>query len=81
MSFRIDAEFRAYNNPSESWNDHKELLLTKERYAPFRAVMFDGTQGAWALRRCGYATDSSYAIKLIDIMNRYDLRELDKVGI
>ncbi|MDF2948614.1 MAG: hypothetical protein K0R07_630 [Sedimentibacter sp.] len=81
VSFRIDAEFRAYNNPSESWNDHKELLLTKERYAPFRAVMFDGTQGAWALRRCGYATDSSYAIKLIDIMNRYDLRELDKVGI
>lgn len=81
VSFRIDAEFRAYNNPSESWNDHKELLLTKERYAPFRAVMFDGTQGAWALRRCGYATDSSYAIKLIDIMNRYNLRELDKVSI
>lgn len=81
VSFRIDDKFRAYNDPSESWNDHKELLLTRERYAPFRAVMFDGTQGAWALRRCGYATDSSYAIKLIDIMNRYDLRELDKVGI
>lgn len=81
ISFRIDAEFRAYNDPSESWSDHKELLLTKERYAPFRAVMFDSTQGAWQLRRCGYATDSSYAIKLIDIINRYNLRELDKVGI
>ncbi|MGD9566749.1 MAG: glucosaminidase domain-containing protein [Sedimentibacter sp.] len=81
VSFRIDAEFRAYNEPKESWNDHKELLLTKERYAPFRAVMFDSTEGAWALRRSGYATDSSYAIKLIDIINRYDLRELDKVGI
>lgn len=81
VSFRVDAEFRAYNDVRESWNDHNELLLTKERYAPFRAVMFDSTEGAWALRRCGYATDSSYAIKLIDIINRYDLKELDKVGI
>lgn len=81
VSFRIDDDFRAYNNVSESWNDHKELLLTRERYAPFRAVMFDSTQGAWALKRCGYATDSSYAIKLIDIINRYDLRELDEVSI
>lgn len=81
VSFRIDAEFRAYNKPVESWNDHKELLLTKERYAPFRAVMFESTQGAWALKRCGYATDSAYPIKLIDIMNRYNLRELDRVEI
>lgn len=81
VSFRIDDEFRAYNNVSESWEDHNALLLTKERYAPFRAVMFDSTQGAWALRRCGYATDSQYSIKLIDIINRYDLKELDEVGI
>lgn len=81
VSFRIDDEFRAYNNVSESWEDHNDLLLTKERYAPFRAVMFDSTQGAWALRRCGYATDSQYSIKLIDIINSYDLKELDEVGI
>ncbi len=81
VSFRIDANFRAYNNVSESWSDHNELLFTKERYAPFRAVMFDGTQGAWALRRCGYATDSQYSIKLIDIINRNNLRELDEVNI
>lgn len=81
VTFRIDDEFRAYKNVSESWDDHNELLLTKERYAPFRAVMFDSTQGAWALRRCGYATDSSYAIKLIDIINRYDLKKLDEVTI
>jgi len=81
VSFRIDAEFRAYNNVRESWDDHNALLLTKERYAPFRDVMFDSTQGAWELRRCGYATDSSYAIKLIDIINRYNLRELDETGI
>lgn len=81
VAFRIDAEFRSYNNEKESWQDHKELLLTRERYAPFREVMYDSTQGAWELKRCGYATDSQYAIKLIDIINRYDLRELDEVTI
>lgn len=81
VAFRIDADFRAYNNEKESWQDHKDLLLYMERYAPFREVMYDSTRGAWALRRCGYATDSQYAIKLIDIINRYELRELDEVTI
>ncbi|HEY8362117.1 MAG TPA: stalk domain-containing protein [Tissierellaceae bacterium] len=79
--YRIDAEFRAYNSVEESWNDHKNLLLTSSRYEPFRDVMFNGNFGAWALKRCGYATDSQYAIKLIDIMRRYNLYELDKLGI
>jgi hypothetical protein len=81
VSFRIDADFRSYENVSESWDDHNNLLLTMERYSPFREVMFDSTQGAWALRRCGYATDSQYSIKLIDIINMYDLKKLDEVGI
>ncbi|NLK64914.1 MAG: hypothetical protein GX289_07450 [Tissierellia bacterium] len=81
VAFRIDAEFRAYNNEKESWQDHKDLLLLRERYAPFREVMYDSTMGAWALKRCGYATDSQYAIKLIDIINRYNLKALDEVTI
>ena len=81
VSFRIDDEFRAYNNVSESWADHNDLLLTKSRYEPFREVMFDSTQGAWALRRCGYATDSQYSVKLINIINLYNLKELDETTI
>lgn len=81
VSFRIDAKFRAYSNVSESWDDHNNLLLTLERYAPFREVMFDSTKGAWELRRCGYATDSQYAIKLMDIIKTYDLKKLDEAGI
>ncbi len=81
VSYRIDAEFRAYYGVAESWNDHKKLLLTASRYEPFRQVMNDSTQGAWALRRCGYATDSKYPLKLIDIISLYDLRKLDEVGI
>ncbi|CAK7042301.1 glucosaminidase domain-containing protein [Tissierella sp.] len=79
--FRIDAEFRAYNNINESWANHKELLLKAERYGIFREVMHNSTQGAWALRRAGYATDSGYPIKLMNIIKQYKLDELDKIGI
>lgn len=80
VTYRIDAEFRAYNNPAASWADHKEFLQ-KDRYTDFRAVMFDYTQGAWALKRAGYATDPQYPIKLMKLIEQYNLYELDKVGI
>ncbi|MFZ7103643.1 MAG: stalk domain-containing protein [Peptococcaceae bacterium] len=80
-SFRVDAQFRAYHNPEESWNDHKQLLLTAARYEPYREVMHNSTMGAWALKRAGYATDSKYPLKLIDIIKRYDLQLLDEKGI
>ena len=79
-TFRIDAEFRAYNNINDSWNDHKKLL-EKERYGIFRDVMYDSTLGAWAIRRAGYATDSQYPIKLMKIIKDYNLKELDRIGI
>lgn len=78
--YRVDAPFRAYRNPAESWDDHKRLLLTSGRYEPFRAVMHDSTQGAWALKRAGYATDSQYPLKLIDLVRRYDLYHLDELA-
>ncbi len=80
-SYRVDAKFRAYHNVEESWNDHKRLLLEKSRYKPFRDVMYDSTLGAYAIRRCGYATDPKYPIKLINIIEKYDLKKLDIVGI
>ncbi|MDO5716349.1 MAG: stalk domain-containing protein [Tissierellia bacterium] len=79
VRYRIDDAFRAYNTLQESWDDHKALLLTKERYGIFRDVMFDPYRGAWAIRRAGYATDSAYPGKLIDIIEKYQLRELDAV--
>jgi len=81
QTYRVDANFRAYNSVAESWADHKELLLTASRYEPFRAVMHDSVQGAWALKRAGYATDSKYPLKLMDIIRRYDLQKLDEVTI
>lgn len=81
QAFRVDANFRAYDNVEASWADHKNLLLTADRYEPLREVMHDSTQGAWALRRAGYATDSQYPIKLMNIIKTYDLGKLDEMGI
>lgn len=80
-TYRIDADFRAYKNASEGWNDHKSFLLGGARYEQFRTVMHDSTQGAWALKRAGYATDSKYPLKLMDIIKRYNLQKLDETGI
>lgn len=81
ITYRVDAEFRAYYNVNESWDDHKRILLDLSRYAPFRDVMYDSTLGAYAIRRCGYATDPRYPRKLIDIIERYDLAPLDQLNI
>lgn len=80
-SFRVDANFRAYNSVEESWADHKRILLELSRYEPYRQVMYDSTLGAFAVRRAGYATDPKYPIKLIDIIEKYDLMILDQVGL
>lgn len=80
VTYRVDAAFRAYNSPELSWADHKEFL-NKDRYSEFRSVMYDYSQGAWALKRAGYATDPQYALKLMKLIDQYNLDELDKVGI
>ncbi len=80
ITYRVDADFRAYDNVNQSWADHKEFL-NRDRYTNFRGVMYDYMQGAWALRRAGYATDPQYPIKLMKLIDTYNLDELDKVGI
>lgn len=81
VTYRIDDAFRAYNNLEESWKDHKLLLLNLKRYEPFTEVMYDYTKAAWAIKRAGYATDPKYPIKLIDIIYKYKLVDLDKIEI
>lgn len=81
VTYRIDAEFRAYYNVQESWDDHKRILLDLSRYEPFREVMYDSTLGAYAIRRCGYATDPKYPRKLINIIEKYNLGPLDQLDI
>lgn len=81
MVYRIDDYFRAYDSVEESWKDHKSLLLNASRYSIFRDVMYDSSLGAWSIRRAGYATDPRYPIKLMRIIDEYELKALDKIGL
>jgi len=80
-SYRVDDYFRAFHTVNDGWDDHKSFLLNLSRYETFRSVMYNSADGAWALKRAGYATDPKYAIKLIKIINTYNLNELDKTSL
>jgi hypothetical protein len=79
VSVTIDDQFRAYHSVQESWDDHAAFLMGRPWYAPFRAVMADPIQGAYAIRRSGYATDPNYPGKLINIMKQNNLFALDEI--
>ena len=70
--------FRAYNNVSESFEDHSKFLTTSNRYSSlFRLKQTDYKGWAYGLKSCGYATNPRYAIQLIDIIQLYKLYEYD----
>lgn len=73
--------FRAYKHPRESYEDHSLFLRRGPRYA----FLFDldvTDYKAWArgLKKAGYATDPSYANRLISIIEDYELYRFDKPG-
>lgn len=74
----VEAVFRAYNTLEESIDDHGRFFTRNRRYADALAVANDPRAFARAIQDDGYATDPSYASKLIRLMDRYDLYRFDK---
>ena len=68
--------FRQYGNAAESFKDHS-LFLKRTRYSTCFEIAVEDYEG-WArrLRECGYATDPSYAPKLIKLIEDYRLDTL-----
>jgi LysM repeat protein len=72
--------FRVYENPEESYRDHSLFLATRDRYAfLFDYKITDYKSWAKGLKKAGYATDPKYPTRLIDLIERYDLAQYDKV--
>jgi len=70
--------FRKYTNPEDSYKDHSKFLAHRKRYAfMFRLPKTDYEAWARGLKNAGYATDPSYADKLIYIIEKYGLSKLD----
>ncbi len=71
--------FRAYKTIAESFVDHGLFFVDNGRYTAALAARSDPRQFAREVNRAGYATDPSYASKLIGLMDRYDLYRYDDV--
>ena len=69
--------FRKYRRAKDSYEDHS-LFLMRPRYASlFELPIYDYKGWAHGLRRCGYATDPTYAAKLIKLIEDYGLTSLE----
>jgi LysM repeat protein len=74
--------FRRYNRVSDSYKDHSLFLRNRPRYS----FLFDlptTDYKAWArgLKLAGYATLPTYAEELIELIERYQLFEYDKLQL
>lgn len=66
--------FRKYERAEDSYEDHSLFLSRKPRYAPlFNLEITDYRGWAMGLQQLGYATDPSYANKLIKVIEDYEL--------
>lgn len=72
-------QFRIYESPWLSFIDHSNFLMqdNKRRYGFMLKFGRDYKQWCHGLQKAGYATGKSYAKKLIKIVERHRLFELD----
>nr|WP_317129290.1 LysM peptidoglycan-binding domain-containing protein [Algibacter onchidii] len=71
--------FRKYADAKYSFRDHSLFLTERDRYSKlFKLHQKDYTGWARGLRAAGYATDKKYPQKLISLIERYRLYELDE---
>lgn len=77
----VESCFRKYESPEQSYKDHSDFLKNRSRYKLlFEFDKSDYRSWARGLKMCGYATDPAYAEKLIEIIERFELYNLDREG-
>jgi len=73
--------FRSYNSVNESYRDHSEFLALRPYYkALFTLHTTDYKAWAHGLKKAGYATDPTYASKLISRIEKYKLNQFDHIS-
>lgn len=77
----IESCFRAYKTVYDSYIDHSNFLRHTKYYKRLFTIPRDDYK-SWAigLQKSGYATDPNYAKKLIRIVEKYKLNELDSAS-
>lgn len=74
---QVTGLFRKYLTLSDSIQDHTHFLAQNPRYKAVFAARTPEEQ-AQALQGAGYATDPTYANKLISLIKAYNLKSLDE---
>src|SRR6056297_1707454 len=71
--------FRSYRYVYESFKDHSDFLTGVSRYDfLFDYEITEYKKWARGLKKAGYATSPTYASKLINLIERYQLDQLDR---
>jgi len=71
--------FRKYKNVEDSYIDHTNFLMVNPRYnLLFRLSSTDYAGWAKGLKKAGYATDPAYDRKVIEIIENFQLWQLDR---
>ncbi len=79
---RKDECFRVYDSAEESFRDHSDFLRYRDRYKfLFDFAVTDYKSWAYGLKQAGYATDPSYAAKLIQCVENYNLSRFDRMTV
>jgi hypothetical protein len=73
--------FRKYDKVMDSYFDHSIFIKSRPRYGFLFSLALTDYRG-WAngLKTAGYATHPEYAKKVIDVIEKYRLYELDQSG-
>ncbi len=72
--------FRVYSSVRDSYEDHSRFLLRPRYSRLFQLDQRDYKGWAHGLKACGYATLPTYASRLINIIELYELYRYDKKG-
>ena len=72
---KTTARFRVYASYGEAFKDYAKLIGGNPRYAGVMAQAQDAQGFARGLQQAGYATDPSYADKLVRVINSTTMRQ------
>lgn len=72
--------FRKYESVLDSYSDHSLFLYSRSRYASlFELPITDYKGWCYGLKAAGYATDPKYPERLIELIERYKLQDLNTI--
>ena len=75
-------QFRVYDSPEQSYEDHSLFLRNNKRYARlFQLKITDYKGWAHGLKDAGYATSPTYAHNLIQLIENFELYKLDYYSV